>query len=163
MHLFRLYIKYANDRHSNSAKEQQQVTRVSRSVDTPTSVVQVFPAMWPAARYLAAPQQPPKPSHCSSPQWNAFVTSCLSPLFLPRLRDPLTASNFPWIRKTINPITSKRGEKKNRSNLSRSCWVLWQKRRRSNLEGRHIFPSQVIHLCLQNSFRDQSYCAFVVL
>lgn len=48
-------------------------------------------------------------------------------------------------------------------NLSRSCWALREKRRRSNLEGRRIFPSQVIHLCLQNSFRDQSYCAFVVL
>lgn len=70
---------------------------------------------------------------------------------------PLFASNFPWIRKTINPIKTKRGgEGKKRDlsgNLSRSCWALREKRRRSNLEGQRIFPSQVIHLCLQNSFQ----------
>ncbi len=67
-------------------------------------------------------------------------------------------------------IQSRRGEEGR--GKKREIWVeispevvgcLQEKRRRSNLEGRRIFPSQVIHLCLQNSFRDQSYCAFVVL
>lgn len=63
-------------------------------------------------------------------------------------------------KKAINPIRKERqkeGDLGGKS-LQKLLGVAGEEKK-----GRRRFPSQVIHLFLQNSFRDQSYCAFVVL
>lgn len=71
----------------------------------------------------------------------------------------LIASNFPWIRKTIHPIKTRRGEKTvgERKSLKKlEKGVEGEGGKREQSRGLDVFPSQVIHLCLQNCFREQS-------